>query len=312
LIKKLTFNGGVHPPYNKGQTATLPIETLPSPEKVYIPLAMHMGAPSKVVVKRGDKVKIGQLVAESGGFVSSPAHASVSGEVSSIGIFPHPSGQYLTSVEITNDKLDEFAELKPLEKSWREAAPGEIVQKIASCGIVGMGGATFPTHVKLSPPSEKKIDTLIINGAECEPFLSADHRLMLEKTEDFLTGALILKKILGAQSAYIGIEDNKPDAIDTVQNKLSDAKFSDLKLIGLHTKYPQGGEKQLIQAITKRQVPSGGLPMDAGCIVQNVGTAYAVWDAVCNGVPLYQRVVTVTGPAVKKPANLLVRVGTPI
>lgn len=312
MFGKLSFKGGVHPPYNKGQTEALTIEVLPPPDKVIIPLSMHIGAPAKVVVKRGDRVKIGQVLAEPGGFVSSPAHSSVSGEVSSIGDFPHPLGHHLTAIEITNDKNDDLITPAPLDKDWREAAPGEIVQKIAASGIVGMGGASFPTHVKLSPPGDKKINTLIINGSECEPYLTADHRMLLEKADEILCGTLILRKILGTQKTYIGIEDNKPDAIETINSKLSDEKFNGIKLIKLHTKYPQGGEKQLINAITKREVPSGGLPMDVGCLVQNVGTAFAVWDAVCNGMPLYQRVATVTGPTVKKPANLLIRIGTPI
>ena len=312
MFGKLSFKGGVHPSHNKSRTEALPIETLPPPEKVVIPLSMHIGAPSKIAVKRGDQVKIGQPIAEAGGFVSVPAHASVSGEVASVGVFPHPLGGKITAVEIKNDKNDNFFDLEPFKSNWREAAPGEIVKKISSCGIVGMGGASFPTHVKLSPPSEKNIDTLILNGAECEPFLTADHRMLLEKTGEILTGMLILKKILGAQNAYIGIEDNKPDAIEVVGQKLSEGTFNGLNLARLETKYPQGGEKQLINAITKREVPSGGLPMDVGCVVQNVGTAYAIWDAICNGMPLYQRVVTVTGPTTRKPANLLVRIGTPI
>ena len=312
MFGKLSFKGGIHPPYAKSQTQTLPIEVLPPPEKVIIHLSMHIGAPSKVIVKRGDKVKIGQLLAEPGGFVSSPAHSSVSGEVSSIGNYPHPLGHHLTAVEIINDKNEDRIVSKPLEKDWREAAPGEIVQKISNSGIVGLGGASFPTHVKLSPPGDKKIDTLIINGSECEPYLTADHRMLLEKADEILCGTLILRKILGARKTYIGIEDNKPDAIETINKKLSDKKYNGIKLIKLQTKYPQGGEKQLINAITKMEVPSGRLPMDVGCLVQNVGTAYAVWDAVCNGTPLYQRVTTVTGPTVKKPANLLIRIGTPI
>jgi electron transport complex protein RnfC len=175
-----------------------------------------------------------------------------------------------------------------------------------------MGGASFPTHVKLSPPSNKPIDTLIINGAECEPFLTADHRLMLERTEDLLTGILILRKILGVKECFLGIETNKPDAIQAISSALSNQKFKDITLARLKVKYPQGGEKQLINAITQREVPSGGLPMDAGCVVQNVGTAVAVFDSVVKGIPLVERVVTVTGPAVKKPGNFLVRVGTPL
>ncbi len=312
MFGKISFKGGVHPSHSKHYTEDLSIEVLPPPEKVIIPLSMHIGAPAKIAVKRGDKVKIGQIIGESGGFVSSPVHSSVSGEVSSVGPFPHPLGKKVTAVEIANDNNDESVSLEPLDKDWREAAHGEIIQKISSCGIVGMGGASFPTHVKLSPPSEKKIDTLIINGAECEPYLTADHRLLLEKTDEILCGMLILKKTLGAQNAYIGIEDNKPNAISTVKKKLSEGKYNGLKLMQLQTKYPQGGEKQLINAITKREVPSAGLPMDVGCVVQNVSTSFAVWEAVCTGTPLYQRVVTVTGPCVKKPANLLVRVGTPV
>lgn len=312
MFTRFTFKGGVHPPQNKLQTKDLPITVLPPPEKVIIPLSMHIGAPSKVIVKRGEKVKIGQLIAEPGGFVSSPAHASVSGEVTSIGNFPHPLGKHTTAIEITNDGKDEYVVLQPLEKNWREVAPGEIIQKISSSGIVGMGGASFPTHVKLSPPSEKKIDTVLINAAECEPYLTADHRLLLEKAEQILIGTLIIKKTLGAQKVFIGIEDNKPDVISLLNEKVQDSKFSGIVVVRLHTKYPQGGEKQLITAITKREVPSGGLPMDVGCVVQNAGTAYAIWDAVYNGMPLVQRVVTVTGPTVKKPANLLVRIGTPM
>lgn len=312
MFGKLSFKGGVHPPYNKQQTEALPIEVLPPPEKVIIPLSMHIGAPGKVVVKHSDKVKIGQLIAEADGLVSSSVHSSVSGEVSLIGSFPHPLGKHITAVEIANDKNDDLIEMEPLDKDWREAAPGEIVKKISSCGIVGMGGEGLPTHVKLSPPSEKKIGALIINGTESEPYLTADHRLLLEKTNEILIGMLILKKTLGAKNAIIAIEDNKPDAIDAVNERLSDNKFSDLSLVKLQTKYPQGEEKQLITAITKQEVQSGGQPVDIGCVVHNVGTSFAVWDAICNGTPLYQRVVTVTGPTVKKPANLLVRIGTPI
>jgi electron transport complex protein RnfC len=312
LFGKKSFVGGVHPHHCKSQTEKLPIEILYPPEKVKIPISMHIGAPAKTLVKRNDHVRIGQTIAEAGGFVSSPVHASISGKVTSIGPCPHPMGRNVPAIEITNDNKDDFFELESLSQDWREAAPGEIINKISSCGIVGMGGASFPTHVKLSPPSDKKIDTLIINGAECEPFLTADHRLLLEKTDEILTGMSILKKTLNAKNAIIGIEDNKPDAIEIVKKKLSDNIYRNLVLVKLKTKYPQGGEKQLINAITNREVPSGGLPMDVGCVVQNVGTAYAVWDAICNGIPLYQRVVTVTGPLVKKCANLLIRIGTPL
>ncbi|KMQ50480.1 Electron transport complex protein RnfC [Chitinispirillum alkaliphilum] len=263
------------------------------------------------MVKRGDKVVIGQLLGESSGFVSSPVHSPVSGTVLSVGPFPHPLGKQSIAIEIQNDNNDEYAVFPPFEKPWREAAPGELVQKIASCGIVGMGGASFPTHVKLSPPSNKPIDTLIINGAECEPFLTADHRVMLECTDNLLEGILILRKILGAEKCVIGIEENKQDAINIINEKISEHKFR-ITVAVLKAKYPQGGEKQLIQAITSRQVPSGGLPMDVGCVVDNVNTALAVREAIISGMPLFQRVMTITGPTVKNPKNLLVRLGTPM
>jgi len=312
LSRRFTFKGGTHPPHSKTQTAGLSIEVFPAPGKVIIPLQQHIGAPAKPVIKRGDRVSIGQLIGEAGGFVSAPVHSSVSGTVLSVGLFPHPMGKPVMGVEIENDGTEEKQMLSPLDKPWREAAQGELVQKIQAAGIVGMGGASFPTHVKLSPPSNKPIDILIINGAECEPYLTADHRLMLERTEDLLTGVLILKKILGAKKCFIGIEENKPDAIKLINKLLSENLYKDIILARLGAKYPQGGEKQLINAITGRQVPSGGLPMDVGCVVQNVGTSVAVRDAIIDNIPLYERVVTVTGPTVRNPKNLLVRIGTPI
>jgi len=312
LAKRYTFSGGIHPAHNKSRTEKLPIERFTAPPKVILPLSQHIGGPAKPVVKRGDKVLIGQVVGEAGGFVSAPVHSSVSGTVLSIGAFTHPSGRQVTSVEIENDGQDMAIEFNSTIKSWRDAAPQELIQLISAAGIVGMGGAGFPTHVKLSPPSNKQIDTLIINGAECEPYLTADHSLMLERTEHFLDGVAILKKILGAKKTFIGIEENKPDAIKKVAALLGDTRYKDIVLCKLIAKYPQGGEKQLINAITGREVPSGGLPMDVGCVVQNVGTTVAVYDAVVNGIPLFERVLTVTGPAVKTTKNLRVRIGTPV
>ena len=312
MSRKFTFRGGVHPPHKKSQTEHLSIEVFPAPEKVIIPISQHIGAPAKPVVNKGDRVTIGQLLGGAGGFVSSPVHSSVSGTVLSVGLFPHPMGKLVMAVEIANDGTDEKCAFTSLAQ-WNNTETKELISKIQAAGIVGMGGASFPTHVKMSPPENKKIDTLIINGAECEPYLTADHRAMLERTEDLLTGTLILKKILGARRCFIGVEENKPDAIQAVLSKLSGAQFKgEITLARLQVKYPQGGEKQLINAITGRMVPSGGLPMDSGCVVQNVGTAIAVRDAILDGVPLYQRIVTVTGPTVKSPKNLLVRIGTPI
>ena len=312
MPRRYTFSGGIHPSHSKSRTKKVPIEPFKAPEKVIIPLSQHIGAPATPTVKRGEEVVIGQVIGEAGGFVSTPIHSSVSGKVLSVASFPHQSGKNVTAVEIENDGNDISLSFSPPLKSWRDAAPQEIVQAIQAAGIVGMGGAGFPTHVKLSPPSNKPIDMLIINGAECEPFLTADHLLMLERTDDLLDGILILKKVLGAKTCIIGIEENKPDAIKKIGALLTESKYSELSLYILIAKYPQGGEKQLIKAVSGREVPSGGLPMDVGCVVQNVGTTVAVFDMIVKGIPLYERVVTVTGPALASPKNLLVRIGTPV
>ncbi len=311
MFGTFSFRGGVHPPHKKSQTASKPIIELAAPAKVIIPLSQHIGAPAKPTVKKGDEVKIGQVLGEAGGFVSAQIHSSVSGKVVNVAPHPHPLGKDVLSVEIENNGNDETVEFEPLE-SWESASRTDIIKKIAESGIVGKGGATFPSHVKLSPPEDKPIDTLILNGAECEPYLTADHRLMLEKTEGILEGTRIVQQVLGAKSTWIGIEDNKPDAVAAVSEKLSEPRYQGMSVAKLRTKYPQGGEKQLIQAITGREVPSGGLPMHVGCVVHNIGTVYAIWEAITRGIPLYRRVVTVTGPSVGKPANFLVRIGTPI
>jgi electron transport complex protein RnfC len=311
LPKKYTFKGGVHPPYHKEQTAHLPIEEFPAPAIAVIPLSQHLGAPAKPLVGKGDRVLVGQLIGEAVGNVSAAVHSSIAGTVRSVEPFAHPSGRLVNSVEIENDGSDEAVPFEPLEQPWREAANGELVRKIAAAGIVGMGGASFPTHIKLSPPTHKPIDTLIINGAECEPYLTDDHRLILERTDDILTGALMLKKILGAKNACIGIEDNKQDAINAIGERVAGPRFEGISLAVLKSKYPQGGEKMIISAITGRKVPSGGLPMDVGCVVQNVCTALAAYEAVTEGTPLYKRVVSVMGAGVKTPKNLMVRIGTP-
>jgi len=310
--RKYTFSGGVHPPHGKKRTERLSIEAFPAPEKVIIPLSQHIGVPAKPVIKRGDKVMIGQVLGEAGGFVSSTVHSSVSGTVLTVGPFPHPSGRHVMSVEIENDRNDVSVPVSSRTGSWRDAAPQELVQQIQASGVVGMGGAGFPSHVKLSPPSNKPIDVLIINGAECEPYLTADHALMMERAEDFLEGVAILRKVLNAKRCFIGIEDNKPDAIKKINSLLAEGRSGDVSLRVLAAKYPQGGEKQLIKAITGREVPSGGLPMDVGCVVHNVGTTVAVFNAVCREQPLYERVLTVTGPAIGSPKNLRVRIGTPV
>ncbi len=289
------------------------MEPFPAPGKAVVPLVQHIGAPARPTVKVGDHVLIGQMIGEPGGFVSAPVHAPVSGKVTALGTCLHPLGKAVPSVEIENDGAEECVEFQPVTQQWRNADQKELTGAVSAAGIVGMGGASFPTHVKLSPPADKPIDTLIVNGAECEPYLTGDHRLMLEKIEQVLEGALIVKRILGAANAYIGIETNKPDAVATATAAIRERGLSsEISLAKLRTKYPQGGEKQLINAVTGRQVPSGGLPMDCGCVVQNVGTCLAIRDAVVDGKPLYERSLTVTGPTVGRPRNLLVRVGTPI
>jgi len=311
LGKLFSFKGGVHPHHFKSQTEHLQTEVFPAPDKVFIPLSQHIGAPAKPVVKPGDRVLVGQVLAEPSGFISAYIHSSIAGKVISINPYPHPLGKHVLAVEIENDKTDEHIR-KPSLPPWNIASKEDLIQRVSSAGIVGMGGASFPTHVKLSPPDNKPIDTVIINGAECEPYLTADHRLMLEKTDALLIGALIIKKILSAKDCFIAVENNKPDALEVIESKLNDQRFKDLTLVRLRAKYPQGGEKQLINAVTGRMVPSGSLPMEAQCVVQNIGTAVAIHDAVVEGVPLYQRVVTVTGSTVRSAKNFLARVGTPV
>lgn len=307
-----TFEGGIHPPSNKKATRHLPINRFPPPQKVVVPVLMHIGAPAKIVVKVGDKVAKGQCVAEADGFVSSPAFASISGVVSAVGPFAHSCGKAVNAVEITADGKDDEVRFDPM-KNWKEQPSRFLVKRIGDCGIVGMGGAGFPAQVKLSPPPDKKIDTLIINAAECEPFLTTDHRLMLEQTDKILLGTKILQKILDVWDIYIAIEKNKPDAIDAFKRKTAMHKeLSGINVVAVETKYPQGGEKQLINAVVDREIPSGKLTMDSGCVVQNVASAAAICDAVFYGIPLSERVITVTGDSVARPGNYLVPIGTSV
>lgn len=303
-----TFKGGTHPPENK-LSAGRAIEVLPAPEIVRIPLSQHIGAPCKALVKKNDEVNMGQSVGEAGGFVSSPVHSPVSGKVKEVKPHPHIFGNTVESVVIENNGRDEWVEGLPYEEKDLSAIDtDEMKKRIQEAGIVGLGGATFPLHVKLSPPPEKPIDTLILNGVECEPYLTADHRLMLEQPESVLEGGRILGKILNAKKVYIGIENNKPDAIALMREK---APPFGIEVVALEVKYPQGAEKQLIAAVTGREVPSGGLPMDVGCVVNNVGTCFAAFEAVKYKKPLIERVVTVTGEGVENPGNFNVRIGTP-
>jgi len=302
-----TFHGGVHPDDGKSLSSSRPIEELPVPSEVVLPVRQHIGAPAKIVVSKGDTVKKGQVVAEPGGFVSAPVHATVSGTVKAIESRYVPLGVKVESIVIESDGEDMWAEGLDTPREYDSMTPEDMRRAIADAGIVGMGGAAFPTHVKISPPSDKPIDTVILNGVECEPFATCDHRLMLERPRDVIEGLKIIMKILGCSRGYIGIELNKPDAVKTMREEVKGLKGVSVE--GLKVKYPQGGEKQLIYALTKRKVPAGGLPMDVGCLVQNVGTAVAVYEAVALNRPLIQRVVTVTGNGVRKPANVLARLG---
>jgi electron transport complex protein RnfC len=306
-----TFSrGGVHPPEHKLSSGKAIVE-LPPPELAVIPVSQHLGAPAKVVVDRGDQVKVGQLIAESAGFVSTNIHASVSGKVLKVDQFLDPSGYRRMAVQIQVEG-DEW--LESIDRSddlvRNSALKGEdIRKKILEAGIVGLGGATFPSHVKLMVPQGKTAEYLIINGVECEPYLTADHSLMLEHSEELFSGIQLLMKGLGVEKALMGIENNKPDAIAKMKKV---AAGSALTVKGLKVKYPQGGEKQLVQALLKREVPSGGLPIDVGVVVFNVGTALATYQAVMKNRPLIDRVVTVTGKSLSNPSNFRVRIGTPI
>ena len=311
-----TFKGGIHPPEYKEQTADKPIIICPIPPKIHLPMSQHIGQPAKCIVKEGDHVKARQRIGEAQSFIAAHIHASVSGMVERVGPYPHFSGKKLECVTIIPDYTQEEIQEKGLDIQALPS-PDQIRESVKDAGIVGMGGAAFPTAVKLSPPPDMKIDSVIINGCECEPFLTADHRLMLERTEELIDGLRLIMHCVGAQQGYIGIEDNKPDAIEKMgvvleQNVPEWANKLDIQVCPLKTKYPQGGEKQLIYAILRRKVPVRSLPSSVGSLVQNVGTAIAISEAIRIKKPLIDRIITVTGPAIKDPQNLRVKLGTPV
>ncbi len=303
--------GGVHPPENK-ITANTPIERIPVPESVAIPVSQHIGSPATPVVNKGDMVRTGQLIAEGKGFVSANIHSSVSGKVTKIDFIVDGTGfkQNAVFIDVKGDEwVDTIDRSTGIQRDIKLTSE-EIIKRCFESGIVGLGGATFPSHVKLTIPSGKRCEVLIINGVECEPYLTSDHRLMLEKGEEVLTGVTILMKALKVDKAMIGIENNKPDAIAHLSGLAT--KFKGITVYPLKVKYPQGAEKQLIKALINREVPSGRLPLDVGAVVHNVGTAFAVYEAVQKNKPLFERVVTVTGKSLSKPGNYLVRTGTPL
>jgi electron transport complex protein RnfC len=310
-MKRTFKRGGVHPPQEKHFTREKPIENPPLPERVFIPLNQNLGAPSKSVVEPKQEVKTGQIIAEPTGFVSSPVHASVSGVVKSIGYRRTSVSPCSLCIEIESDGKDAWVDGVQLDADAIDFSHREsFLESIRAAGLVGMGGAAFPTHVKLSPPKEFPVDTLIVNGVECEPYLTADNRLMLEHPGEILQGLLAMKAVLGVERAFIGIEDNKPRAIAAVREAVG--KTPGVEVVTLKTRYPQGAEKQLIKAVLGREVPPGKLPMQVGAVVQNVGTAFAVFEAVARRKPLVERVLTVSGQAIREPKNLRVRIGTPL
>ncbi|MEW6088005.1 MAG: electron transport complex subunit RsxC [bacterium] len=300
-----TFRGGVHPPQSK-YTKDKPVEKARLPKKVVIPLHQHAGCQAEPVVSAGDMVKTGQKIGESKAFISANVHSSITGRIESIkkGVSPIMRDGWCVNIE--GDGTDEWFGSKETADVGK-FSPEEIRQKIKDAGIVGLGGAGFPTHVKLCPPCDKKIDTVIINGSECEPYLTCDYRLMIEKSNEILEGLEIIKKAVGAEYGYIAVEDNKPDAAEKIKSVL---KNKNDKVIVLKTKYPQGAEKQLIKAVLNREVPSCKLPLDAGVVVDNAGTAVAVRNAVLENIPLIERVITVCGSGISTGKNLLVRIGT--
>lgn len=315
-MKIKTFRiGGIHPDENKLSNDAV-TQPAPLPKQAVFPMSQHIGAPAKPVVKKGDKVKVGTLIAEAGGFISAPIHSSVSGTVFKVDNAINASG-YLQPAIIINVEGDEWEEtidrstkLETLEQH-PELTPEEIVNRIKAAGVVGMGGACFPTFVKLCPPPGAKPECVIINGVECEPYITSDYRLMMEKSDELIEGVKILMAGAKVNKGYIGIEDNKPAAIELLANKLQEKGIYNIEVVPLAKKYPQGGEKQLVDAVIGRQVPAPpAIPVNVGAIVQNAGTAVAVYEAVMKHKPLFERYTTVTGKKLAKPSNFLVRMGT--
>lgn len=309
-MKSLTFRGGIHPPGYKEATAHLKVEKAVEPNVVSIPLKQHAGAPCQPLVKVGDRVTVGERIGESDAFISALIHSSVSGTVKEITKIPDASGGEVQAIVIESDGLNEVhPSIKPVGDIG-SLKPEEIVAAVRDAGIVGMGGATFPTHVKITELKDKRVDNFILNGAECEPYLTADHRLMLENPEDIIYGLRAMMKAKNSKNGYIGIEDNKPDAIESM--KKAAKQYPNIKIVALHTKYPQGASDQLVYACTGKEVPAGGSSSDAGVVVHNVATAAEVAKVLKTGMPSIERITTVAGNAIANPKNLLVKVGVPI
>jgi electron transport complex protein RnfC len=307
---RLSFRHGVHPPEHKELTAGVAVRRMPYPDEIILPLRQHTGKPARLLVKVGDRVERGDKIAEADGFVSVPIHASSAGSVRDIGLWPHPDGSMAEAVRITVDRFSPQIPRPRIIPHWEGLTPDQIVKAVQRAGVVGLGGASFPTHVKLLPPDDVTVDTLVVNGAECEPYLTTDHRVMVEYPERVHHGIRIMLHTLGVSRAIIGVERNKPDAIEALDRTLP--ADLDVTVQGLTVKYPQGYEKMLIRALTRREVPPGKLPMHVGVIVQNVASLACIAEVFETGLPLLERVVTVTGPGLRKPSNLIVPVGSKI
>lgn len=309
-VKKaeFSFKGGVHPEYNKGLSSGAAIRDIPLPKRLVVALAQHLGAPAKPLVKTGDEVVGGQLIAQATGMISAPIHAPASGKVVALDETLSAAGRVCGAIVLETTEEQQRQNM-PMIEDWRSRDGKMLVERVGDAGVVGMGGAGFPTRVKLSPPSGKPIDTVILNGAECEPYLTADHRMMLEYSREICLGADMIRHVLGARKVWVTIEDNKPDAIKAIEAALKELK-GDVGVTVLKTVYPQGSEKQQVYSVCGREVPRGGLPMDVGCLVENVSTAYAVYAAVVRGEALTHRVITVTGDAITLPGNLRAPIGT--
>jgi electron transport complex protein RnfC len=303
-----TFRHGVHPPDLKDLTARVPIRRLPYPAEVVLPLKQHAGAPARLIARVGDRVERGDKLAEADGFVSSPVHASAAGTITAVTLWPHPDGTYQPAIRIAVERYSPQALRPRIVPEWSGLAPAQIVRAVQDAGVVGLGGAAFPTHVKLVPPQDSPIGLLLINGCECEPYLTTDHRTMAEYPDRVHLGIRIMMRALGVSRALIGVEQNKPDAIAALQRTLpSDL---DVRVQALRVRYPQGAEKMLIKAATGLEVPSGKLPMHVGVVVQNVASVATIAEVFETGLPLVERIVTVTGRGVRRPGNLIVPVGT--
>ncbi|UCF19600.1 MAG: electron transport complex subunit RsxC [Gemmatimonadota bacterium] len=307
---KRTFRHGVHPPELKELTEKVKIRRLPFPDEVVLPLSQHTGKPAKPLVQAGDRVERADKLAEADGFISAPVHASASGTITAIDLWPHPDGSYKPAIRIAVERYSPQAARPRIIPRWEGLTPPQIVQAVQDGGVVGLGGAAFPTHVKLAPSKDVSIDTIVINGCECEPYLTTDHHIMAEYPERVHLGIRIMARALGVDRVMIGIEKNKPDAIEAIRATLP----ADLNVTvhPLTVKYPQGAEKMLIEALLKREVPSGKLPLHVGVVVQNVGSCAAIAEIFETGLPLIERIVTVTGRGVAEPANLIVPVGTKV